>query len=145
MENTMNKNRKYALVTGYFLVLMALLAGYVFGYAFPKLYNFNIRKVCFCLYIKHNTQMQAQKLKYFIFDKVWSINYLSHVYWINISSYNFIMQNHFWFLRLRNNANTKSKLNSNTSAAREFIMNLLMMPHSLLNHSWIAVAFFLFL
>lgn len=40
MENTMNKNRKYALVTGYSLLLMALLAGYVFGYAFPKLYNF---------------------------------------------------------------------------------------------------------
>lgn len=40
MGNTMNKNRKYALVTGYSLLLMALLAGYVFGYAFPKLYNF---------------------------------------------------------------------------------------------------------
>ncbi len=40
MENTINKNRKSALVTGYSLLLMALLAGYVFGYAFPKLYNF---------------------------------------------------------------------------------------------------------
>ena len=40
MQNTMNKNRKYALVTGYSLLLMALLAGYVFGFAFPKIYNF---------------------------------------------------------------------------------------------------------
>ena len=36
----MNKNRKYAQITGYSLVLMALLAGFVFGYAIPELYDF---------------------------------------------------------------------------------------------------------
>ncbi|MBF2708678.1 DUF4386 family protein [Flavobacterium soyangense] len=41
MENTSDKTRKYAQTTGYSLLLMALLAGYVFGYAIPKLYNFN--------------------------------------------------------------------------------------------------------
>ena len=40
MENTINKTRKYAQITGYSLVLMALFAGYVFGYAIPKLYDF---------------------------------------------------------------------------------------------------------
>jgi 2-polyprenyl-3-methyl-5-hydroxy-6-metoxy-1,4-benzoquinol methylase len=40
MENTINKTRKYAQITGYSLVLMALLAGYVFGYAIPELYDF---------------------------------------------------------------------------------------------------------
>ncbi len=40
MEKTINKTRKSAQITGYSLVLMALLAGYVFGYAIPKLYDF---------------------------------------------------------------------------------------------------------
>lgn len=40
MKNIMNKSRKYALVTDYSLLLMALLASSVFGYAFPKVYNF---------------------------------------------------------------------------------------------------------
>lgn len=39
MENNTNKNRKYALVTGYSLFLLALVAAYVFGYAFTKLFN----------------------------------------------------------------------------------------------------------
>lgn len=40
MKTTNNKIRKYAQITGYSFVLMALLAGYVFEYAIPKLYDF---------------------------------------------------------------------------------------------------------
>jgi len=39
MEKTISKTRKHAQITGYSLVFMTLLAGYVFGYAFPKIYN----------------------------------------------------------------------------------------------------------
>jgi hypothetical protein len=37
----MNDNRKFALITGYSLLLMVIISGFVFGYAFPKLFNFN--------------------------------------------------------------------------------------------------------
>ena len=40
MKTTNNKIIKYAQITGYSIVLIALLAGYVFGYAIPKLYYF---------------------------------------------------------------------------------------------------------
>ena len=33
------KVKKFAMITGYSLIMMALVAGFVFGYAFPKIFN----------------------------------------------------------------------------------------------------------
>ncbi|MDP2722932.1 MAG: DUF4386 domain-containing protein [Bacteroidales bacterium] len=35
----MNKNRTFAKITGYSLLLMTIIAGFAFGYAFPKIFN----------------------------------------------------------------------------------------------------------
>ncbi|MDA3942871.1 MAG: DUF4386 domain-containing protein [Bacteroidetes bacterium] len=35
----MKKNRIFAKITGYSLLLMAIIAGFAFGYAFPKVFN----------------------------------------------------------------------------------------------------------
>lgn len=35
----MNKNKTNAKISGYSLILMALIAGFVFGFAFPKIYD----------------------------------------------------------------------------------------------------------
>jgi hypothetical protein len=40
MKTTIRKIRIHALITGCSLFLMALSAGYVFGYAFPKIFDF---------------------------------------------------------------------------------------------------------
>ncbi len=40
MNTAIRKIRIHALITGYSLFLMALFAGYVFGYAFPKIFDF---------------------------------------------------------------------------------------------------------
>jgi len=39
MKNKMNKNRIFAKITGYSLLLMAIIAGFAFGFAFPKIFN----------------------------------------------------------------------------------------------------------
>ena len=41
MNTTISKIRIHALVSGFSLFLMALCAGYVFGYAFPKIFDFS--------------------------------------------------------------------------------------------------------
>ena len=35
----MNKNRMFAKITGYSLLLMAIIAGFAFGFAFPKIFD----------------------------------------------------------------------------------------------------------
>lgn len=35
----MNKNKTNAKISGYSLILMALIARFVFGFAFPKIYD----------------------------------------------------------------------------------------------------------
>ena len=37
----MNKQRTVAKLTGYSLILMAIIAGFLFGYAFPKIFDNN--------------------------------------------------------------------------------------------------------
>lgn len=39
MKNKMIKNRNIAKITGYSLLLMAIIAGFAFGFAFPKVFN----------------------------------------------------------------------------------------------------------
>ncbi|HSG68491.1 MAG TPA: DUF4386 family protein, partial [Bacteroidales bacterium] len=41
MKNKMNKQRINAILTGYSLILMAVIAGFSIGYAFPKFFDSN--------------------------------------------------------------------------------------------------------
>ncbi|MBC6112408.1 DUF4386 domain-containing protein, partial [Pedobacter sp. CCM 8938] len=39
MNNTINRNRSFAKLSGYSLLLMAVIAGFSFGYALPKIFK----------------------------------------------------------------------------------------------------------
>ena len=59
----MKKQRTVAKYTGYALILMALIAGFSLGYAFPKIYNTNQLELA-----QNNLFENLELYKFMLFD-----------------------------------------------------------------------------